>query len=202
MKQRVENSKKSDLSIKRIVSEQFFKTVQHAVSAGLVKNQKEFATLIKEQQTEFSRIKNPDENRYVDVEMLYNAVNILGINANHVLVDGGDKTEKLQREGVIINGSNVKGNNNVVLTGQAVSNGGDVYYNVEKLIQSLPAKDKNAILKKIANLETQNTGLNTQIEDLKKTIDRYEREIEKDKMIIEAQEKIIKLMEGSGKGKK
>lgn len=195
MKQGVAIKKKSEASIKRTVSEQFLRTVEEAISSGIVKNQREFALLIQEEQAEFSKIKSPDNNRYVDVEMLWKAVNQLGLNANHFLVEGGDKSEKLQRPGVQINGGTVNGNHNVVLTGQAVSNNGDVYYNVEKLVQSLPAKDKRAILLKISKLETQNAGLNDELADLKKTIDRYEREIEKDKKIIESQEKIIKLLE-------
>ncbi|MBS1635414.1 MAG: hypothetical protein JST26_05780 [Bacteroidetes bacterium] len=201
MKQEVANNKKSEVSIKRIVSEQFLNSVTQAIETGLVKNEREFALLIEKDQAEFSRMKNTERGRYVDIEMIYKAVNLLGFDANHIFLEGGGKKENLLREGVHINGGNVSGNNNVVLTGQAVSNHGDVYLNVQKLVQSLPAKDKNAILKKISDLESKSTGLNTQIEDLKKTIDRYEREMEKDKKIIETQEKLIKMMEG-GKGAK
>lgn len=201
MKQGIANKKKSETSIKKIVSEQFFRTVEQAIQDGVVKNQRDFALRIQEEQAEFSKIKSPGSNRYVDIEMLFKAVNTLGLNANHILVDGGDKTEKLQRERVQINGGTAHGNHNIIMTGQAVSNSGDVYFNVEKLIQSLPGKDKKAILEKIGKLELQNTGLNGQIEDLKKTIDRYEREIEKDRKIIEAQDKLIKMMESTSKKK-
>lgn len=201
MKQGISGKKKSEASIKRIVSEQFFRTVEHAIDNGLAKNQRDFAIRIQEEQAEFSKIKSADSNRYVDIEMLYKAVNILGLNANHILVEDGDKTEKLQRDGVTINGGTAHGNNNIIMTGQAVSNSGDVYYNVEKLIQGLPSKDKKTILEKIGKLEIQNTGLNSQIEDLKKTIDRYEREIEKDRKIIESQDKLIKMMESASKKK-
>lgn len=193
---------KSDVSIKRMVSERFFKMVAEAIEKEVVKNQREFALRINEDQAEFSKIKNPSENRYVDIEMLWKAVNILGINANHILVEDGLKSENLQRERTVINGGTIHGGqNNVVLTGEAVANNGDVYYKVEKITQKIPAKDRNEILKNFEDMQKRNTYLTNQMEDLKKTIDRYEREMDKDKKIIEAQEKLIKLME-SGKSQK
>lgn len=201
MKQGIASKKKSEVSIKRIVSEQFFRTVEHAIDSGLAKNQRDFAMRIQEEQAEFSKIKNPDNNRYVDIELLYKAVNVLGLNANHILVEDGDKTEKLQRDSITINGGTAHGNNNIIMTGQAVSNNGDVYYNVEKLIQSLPNKEKKIILEKIGKLEVQNNGLKSQLEELKKTIAHYEREIEKDKKLIETQEKVIRMMESASKKK-
>lgn len=203
MKQNVRSKKnKSDVSIKRMVSERFFKMVAEAIEKEVVKNQREFALRINEDQAEFSKIKNPSENRYVDIEMLWKAVNILGINANHILVEDGLKSENLQRERTVINGGTIHGGqNNVVLTGEAVANNGDVYYKVEKITQKIPAKDRNEILKNFEDMQKRNTYLTNQMEDLKKTIDRYEREMDKDKKIIEAQEKLIKLME-SGKSQK
>lgn len=203
MKQGVRGKKNKSDSIKKIVSDRFFKMVSESIDKDIVKNQRDFALKINEDQAEFSKIKNPSENRYVDVEMLWKAVNILGINANHILVENGAETEKLQREGVTINGGTIhSGQNNVVLTGQAVANHGDVYYKVEKIAHRMPAKDRKDILKNFNDLQKQNTVISEQnndmakeIEDLKKTIDRYEREIAKDKKIIEAQEKVIKLME-------
>lgn len=204
MKQNVRTKKnKSDVSIKRMVSERFFKMVAEAIEKEVVKNQREFALRINEDQAEFSKIKNPSENRYVDIEMLWKAVNILGINANHILVEDGLKSENLQRDRIVINGGTIHGGqNNVVLTGEAVANNGDVYYKVEKITQKFPAKDRNEILKNFEDMQKQNTYVTNQMEDLKKTIDRYEREIEKDKKIIEAQEKLIKLMESDKNPKK
>lgn len=203
MKQNVRSKKnKSDVSIKRMVSDRFFKMVAEAIEKEVVKNQREFALRINEDQAEFSKIKNPSENRYVDIEMLWKAVNILGINANHILVEDGLKSENLQRDRTVINGGTIHGGqNNVVLTGKAVANNGDVYYKVEKITQKIPAKDRKEILKNFEDLQKQNTNMANEMEDLKKTIDRYEREIDKDKKIIEAQEKLIKLME-SGKSQK
>lgn len=197
MKQSVVNKKnKSDVSIKRMVSERFFKTVLVAIEKDVVRNQREFAMRIDEDQAEFSKIKNPSENRYVDIEMLWKAVNMLGINANHILAEDGLKTEKLQREETTINGGTINGGqNNVLLTGQAVANNGDVYYKVEKITQGMPEKDRKEILKNIDELQKKNVQMTNEILDLKKTIDRYEREIGKDKKIIETQEKLIKLME-------
>lgn len=197
MKQAVINKKnKSDVSIKRMVSDRFFKTVLEAIEKDVVRNQREFAMRIDEDQAEFSKIKNPSENRYVDIEMLWKAVNMLGINANHILAEDGLKTEKLQREETTINGGTINGGqNNVLLTGQAVANNGDVYYKVEKITQGMPSKDRKEILKNIDDLQKKNTQMTNEILDLKKTIDRYEREIGKDKKIIETQEKLIKFME-------
>jgi len=202
MKQGVEIKKKSEDSIKRILTNRFVEMVDMAIECGYVKNQREFAQRIGEPQGEFSKLKNPEHNRYVSVEMLQKATTVVGFNANYMLVEDGDKTEPLMRKDVQITGGNVSGNNNVVLTGQAVSQNGDVYLNVERLTQSLPAKDRKQILKKFTALESQNTKLNADIEDLKKTIDRYEREIEKDKLIIETQSKLIKTMENAKSRKK
>lgn len=204
MKQNVRTKKnKSDVSIKRMVSERFFKMVAEAIEKEVVKNQREFALRINEDQAEFSKIKNPSENRYVDIEMLWKAVNILGINANHILVEDGLKSENLQRDRTVINGGTIHGGqNNVVLTGEAVANNGDVYYKVEKITQKIPAKDRNEILKNFEDIQKRNTYLTNEMEDLKKTIDRYEREIEKDKKIIEAQDKLIKFMESDKNPKK
>jgi uncharacterized protein YfbU (UPF0304 family) len=197
MKQAVINKKnKSDVSIKRMVSDRFFKTVLEAIERDVVRNQREFAMRIDEDQAEFSKIKNPSENRYVDIEMLWKAVNMLGINANHILAEDGLKTEKLQREETTINGGTINGGqNNVLLTGQAVANNGDVYYKVEKITQGMPAKERKEILKNFDDLQKKNEQMTNEILDLKKTIDRYEREIGKDKKIIETQEKLIKFME-------
>ena len=204
MKQSVVSKKnKSDVSIKRMVSERFFKTVLVAIEKDVVRNQREFAMRIDEDQAEFSKIKNPSENRYVDIEMLWKAVNILGINANHILAEDGLKTENLQREETTINGGTINGGqNNVLLTGQAVANNGDVYYKVEKITQGMPAKDRKEILKNIDELQKKNVQMTNEILDLKKTIDRYEREIGKDKKIIETQEKLIKFMESDKSHKK
>lgn len=204
MKQAVINKKnKFDVSIKRMVSDRFFKTVLEAIEKDVVRNQREFAMRIDEDQAEFSKIKNPSENRYVDIEMLWKAVNMLGINANHILAEDGLKTEKLQREETTINGGTINGGqNNVLLTGQAVANNGDVYYKVEKITQGMPAKDRKEILKNIDDLQKKNTQMTNEILDLKKTIDRYEREIGKDKKIIETQEKLIKFMESDKNQKK
>lgn len=204
MKQAVINKKnKSDVSIKRMVSDRFFKTVLEAIEKDVVRNQREFAMRIDEDQAEFSKIKNPSENRYVDIEMLWKAVNLLGINANHILVEDGLKTEKLQREETTINGGTINGGqNNVLLTGQAVANNGDVYYKVEKITQGVPAKERKEILKNIDDIQKRNTQMANEIMDLKKTVDRYEREIAKDKKIIEMQEKLIKFMESDKNQKK
>ncbi len=204
MKQPIRSRKnKSDVSIKREISDRFFKMVAEAIEKDLVKNQREFAIRIDEDQAEFSKIKNPSENRYVDIEMLWKAVNVLGINANHLLVEDGLKSEKLQREGVNITGGTINGGqNNVVLTGQAVANNGDVYYKVEKITQRMPAKDRQEILKNFDNLQKRNTAMANEMMDLKKTADRYEREIAKDKKIIEMQEKLIKFMESDKNQKK
>lgn len=188
MRQEVKKQKESEPSIKRIVSDQFLKTINQFIASGGAKNISGVATLMQENRKEFSSIKNHENNRFVDLEMLFRAVNELGINGNHFLVKDGDKTEKLQREGVQVNGGTVSGNNNVVLTGQAVSQNGDVYLNIEKLIQGLPSKERKAILDKIC-------GLNDELADLKKTIARYERELKTNKKIIETQEKLIKMME-------
>ncbi|MDO9000965.1 MAG: hypothetical protein Q7W45_14455 [Bacteroidota bacterium] len=197
MKQTVRSKKNnSEVSIKRVVSDRFFKMVAEAIEKDVVRNQREFAMRIDEDQAEFSKIKNPSENRYVDIEMLWKAVNLLGINANHILVEDGLKTEKLQREETTINGGTINGGqNNVLLTGQAVANNGDVYYKVEKITQGIPAKDRKEILKNIDDIQKRNTQMANEIMDLKKTADRYEREIAKDKKIIEMQEKLIKFME-------
>jgi hypothetical protein len=197
MKQSVRSKKNnSEVSIKRVVSDRFFKMVAEAIEKDVVRNQREFAMRIDEDQAEFSKIKNPSENRYVDIEMLWKAVNLLGINANHILVEDGLKTEKLQREETTINGGTINGGqNNVLLTGQAVANNGDVYYKVEKITQGIPAKDRKEILKNIDDIQKRNTQMANEIMDLKKTADRYEREIAKDKKIIEMQEKLIKFME-------
>lgn len=204
MKQAVISKKnKSDVSIKRMVSDRFFKTVLEAIEKDVVRNQREFAMRIDEDQAEFSKIKNPSENRYVDIEMLWKAVNMLGINANHILAEDGLKTEKLQREETTINGGTINGGqNNVLLTGQAVANNGDVYYKVEKITQGMPAKDRKEILKNFDDLQKKNVQMTNEILDLKKTIDRYEREIGKDKKIIETQEKLIKFMESDKNQKK
>lgn len=204
MKQSVRSKKNnSEVSIKRVVSDRFFKMVAEAIEKDVVRNQREFAMRIDEDQAEFSKIKNPSENRYVDIEMLWKAVNLLGINANHILVEDGLKTEKLQREETTINGGTINGGqNNVLLTGQAVANNGDVYYKVEKITQGIPAKERKEILKNFDDLQKRNTDLVNNMEDLKKTIDRYEREIEKDKKIIETQEKLIKFMESDKNQKK
>jgi hypothetical protein len=197
MKQSVRSKKNnSEVSIKRVVSDRFFKMVAEAIEKDVVRNQREFAMRIDEDQAEFSKIKNPSENRYVDIEMLWKAVNLLGINANHILVEDGLKTEKLQREETTINGGTINGGqNNVLLTGQAVANNGDVYYKVEKITQGVPAKERKEILKNIDDIQKRNTQMANEIMDLKKTADRYEREIAKDKKIIEMQEKLIKFME-------
>ncbi|MBI2723386.1 MAG: hypothetical protein HYX39_14525 [Bacteroidetes bacterium] len=204
MKQAVITKKnKSDVSIKRMVSDRFFKTVLEAIEKDVVRNQREFAMRIDEDQAEFSKIKNPSENRYVDIEMLWKAVNMLGINANHILAEDGLNTEKLQREETTINGGTINGGqNNVLLTGQAVANNGDVYYKVEKITQGMAAKDRKEILKNIDDLQKKNAQMTNEILDLKKTIDRYEREIGKDKKIIETQEKLIKFMESDKNQKK
>lgn len=189
MKQKITDEKKTEPSIKRLVSDLFLKSIDETIKSGVVKNRREFAARIHEEQKELSMIQNPDNKRFVDFDMLYNAVNELDYNANYFLVKDGDKKEELFRgNSVHITGGTVHGDNAVVLTGQAVSQTGDVYFQVKKLIQGLPEKDKKAILEGIASL---NTDMNSQIEALKKTIAQYEREFAKDELIIKQYEREI-----------
>lgn len=199
MAQKITDKKKDSTAIKRMVSNRFLQSIEQLVQSGAVKNESEFAKRINEEQREFSSIKSTELNRFVDISMLYKAVNEMDYNANYFLVKDGDKTEELFRGSVNITGGTVNGNNNVVLTGQAVSQSGNVYFQVEKLIQSLPEEDRKIILDELGSV---NTGLHNQIEALKKTLAQFKREIAKDELLLkqyererEKDQKIISLYE-------
>ena len=97
-------------------------------------------------------------------------------------------------QGAIVNGDNNKGNINTTL----------------KIINGLPAKDKKELKEYFASITDQNSGLQNEVGDLKKTLTRHEKAIneknkelkEKEKQLSEMSQKYISLLENKAAGKK
>lgn len=183
--------------IKSLVSRNFVDAMEEMSEEGIVKNPRQFSQKIKKDQSNFSKIKS-GEGRYVTLDIIYEAVNKLGLNANFVFVENGTTKENLLRESVVTNNNNISGNNNKVSNVAPVIQGpvyGDISV-AEKIIQGMPAKERKEMKKYMSNVSNK-------IVELKKTIDFCEKELrekdkklmEKDKRLMETQEKLIKLME-------
>ncbi|MGE0566424.1 MAG: hypothetical protein AB7O73_00630 [Bacteroidia bacterium] len=194
MKQEVKKSEKTE--IKTLVSQNFVGAMEEMTEEGIVKNSRQFSNKVKKDQSNFSKIKK-GEGRYVTLDVIYEAVNNLGLNANFIFVENGTTKEKLLREGVVTNNNNVSGNNNkisnITPVFQAPVNG---HVSVaEKIIQGMPAKDRKEMRKHFDNMASE-------ILDLKKTVDFYKKQLkgkekelkEKDKKLMDTQEKLIKVI--------
>ena len=188
--------------LNRLVTVNFLDSIQQVVESHIFDaagNEKEFAKLITTEQSKISKLKT-DENRYVTLDILAKAVNVLGMDANAWFVaDNSKKKKKLIRDGVHID-SKVIGNNNQVTTGKnnTVIHGshtGDIY-NAESIIQSMSEKDQKEMKKYM-------DGVSNEIIILKKTVDHYKTELKiKDEKLMETQEKYINLLESLQKVKK
>lgn len=192
-------------AIKGVVSKNFIHALEELGQEGLIKTFNHFASEHQLDRSTISRIKR-GEGSYVTVDLIYHAVNDLGLNANHIFAKDGLKKEELLRNN--INSPTVNGDNNTIIGQHGklnVNNNtgsiGDITI-AEKIIQEIPNKKHQAALRK------QMTGFSQQIEDLKKMVLGYEKqlhqkekEIAYDKKHIETQEKLIKMYE-TGKTKK
>lgn len=185
MKQVVKKVEKTE--IKAMISKNFIGAMEKMSSDAIGKNS-QFSDSVKKDRSNFSKIKKGD-GRYVTLDMVYEAVNILGLNANFIFVEDGETKEEILREGVV-NNSNVSGNNNTVLNGKNNNvvqgdNNGRIY-NAEKIVQGMPAKERKEMNKYMDNVAKE-------ILDLKKTIAHYKKELrEKDKKLMATQEELIK----------
>ncbi len=185
MKQVVKKVEKTE--IKAMISKNFIGAMEKMSSDAIGKNS-QFSDSVKKDRSNFSKIKKGD-GRYVTIDMVYEAVNILGLNANFIFVEDGETKEEILREGVV-NNSNVSGNNNTVLNGKNNNvvqgdNNGRIY-NAEKIVQGMPAKERKEMNKYMDNVAKE-------ILDLKKTIAHYKKELrEKDKKLMATQEELIK----------
>ncbi len=185
MRQLVKKLEKTE--IKARISKIFMGAMEKMSSEDLVDNSK-FSDSVKKDRSNFSKIKKGD-GRYVTLDMVYEAVNVLGLNANFIFLEDGETKEELLREGVI-NNSTVSGNNNTVLNGKNNNvvqgdNHGRIY-NAEKIVQGMPARERKEMNKYMDNVAKE-------ILDFKKKITHYKKELkEKDKKLMDTQEELIK----------
>lgn len=194
MKQEVKKSEKTE--IKTLVSQNFVGAMEEMAEEGIVKNSRQFSDKVKKDQSNFSKIKK-GEGRYVTLDVIYEAVNNLGLNANFIFVENGTTKEKLLREGVVVNNNNVSGNNNKISNITPVFQG-TVNGNVsvaEKIIHDLPPKQKKELKKHFNNVANEILDLKKTIDDCKKQLRAKEKELkEKDKKLMDTQEQLIKVM--------
>lgn len=194
MKQEVKNKEKTE--IKSLVSQNFVGAMEEMTDEGIVKNSRQFSNRVKKDQSNFSKIKK-GEGRYVTLDVIYEAVNNLGLNANFIFVKNGTTKEKLLRDGVVTNNNNISGNNNKVSNITPVFQA-PVSGNVsvaEKIVQGMPAKERKEMKKYMNNVTNE-------ILELKKTVDYYKKQLrdkekqlqEKDKKLMETQERLIQVM--------
>lgn len=207
--------------LQRLVTVNFLSIVDEIVRKRLyvdITNEKELADFLAINQSVISKLKS-DENRYVSLDMLARLVNILGANSNNVFVLDKGQKEKLIRESFVMNAGRSGNTNNISNSkiGQfiqgAIVNGDNNKGNINttlKIINGLPAKDKREIKEYFASITNQNSGLQNEVGDLKKTLTRHEKAIkekndelkEKDKQLFEMSQKYISLLETKAGGKK
>ena len=191
MKQDIKNLENlSDADIKSFITLNFLNALDEMSNKGIVKNPRQFASIIMEDQSTISKLKL--KGRYVTLDIICKAVNLLGLNANHIFLVEETPKEKLIREGVVIN-SEVSGDSNNVINGKnntviQGNNNGNVY-NAEKIIQGMPVKERKELKKYLDNMIQE-------MLDLKKMLAHCQKELSiKDKKLMETQEKLIKFME-------
>lgn len=195
MKQTVKKSEKK--GVKTFVSQNFVGAMEEMSAEGIVKNSRQFSQQVKKDQSNFSKIKN-GEGRYVTLDVIYEAVNNLGLNANFVFLEDGPKKENLLREGVVNNNNTISGNNNKVSNITPVIQApvtGNIHI-AQRIVQGMPPKERREIKKHLDIVENE-------LLDFKKTVDDYKRKlkemdkrlIEKDKKLMEIQDKLIRVME-------
>ena len=195
----------TDSELKELVTENFFAVADELKNRGIIKNERELATLLKKSQTRFSRMKS-DINSYVQLEMIFRLVNDLGVNANTIFADD-PKSEELLRDGVM-NIANTTGSHNIIQNsknGTLIQNntGTITSYNAEKIIQTLPKAEREALNKYFADIQAQQTVTQKEVNSLKKTVVLYEKKLkaaeallhEKDNKLQQTQEKLIRALE-------
>ena len=205
--------------LQRLVTVNFLAIVDEIVRKRLyvdITNEKELADFLAINQSVISKLKS-DENRYVSLDMLARLVNILGANSNNVFVLDKAQKEKLIRESFVMNAGRSGNTNNISNSkiGQfiqgAIVNGDNNKGNINttlKIINGLPAKDKKELKEYFASITNQNSGLQNEVGDLKKTLTRHEKAIneknkelkEKDKQLFEMSQKYISLLENKAGG--
>lgn len=202
MKQEVVKSEK--VEIKNLVSQNFVGAMDEMSEEGIVKNSRQFSSKVKKDQSNFSKIKK-GEGRYVTLDVIYEAVNNLGLNANFIFVEDGPAKEKLLRDGVVNNNNNVSGSGNhvtnVTPVFQGEVKGGNISI-AQKIIQGLPPKDRKEMKKYMENVANEVLALKKTIDECNKKIKEKEKVIqgkdevikEKDKIIMETQGQLIKVV--------
>jgi len=202
MKQEVKKSEKSE--VKTLISQNFVGAIDEMSSEGIVKNSRQFSDKVKSSQSNFSKIKK-GEGRYITLDVIYEAVNNLGLNANFVFVEDGPKSEKLLREGVVVNNNNVSGNNNKISNITPVFQA-PVTGNIsiaEKIVHGMPAKEKKEMKKYMENVANEILDFKKTVAYYKKKLNEKEKEIkekdielkEQNRRLLDTQDKLIKKME-------
>lgn len=222
MNQSVKNLEKmSKNEINRLVTANFLNAVEEVVEKRYyrdVTNERELATFLNITQSSISKLKS-DENRYVTLDMILRMVNLLGANSNNFFLMNEKEKEKLIREGFIVH-SGHSGHTNTISNSKvghivqgAIVNGNNNKGNINttlKIIDGLPAKDRKEMKEYLNTIKNQNSGLQEEVVDLKKTIARYEKAMneknkelkEKEKQLHDMSQKYISLLESRAVEKK
>jgi hypothetical protein len=192
--------------IKEEVSQNFVTAIQEMEDQGRIKNVSQFLSSLQLNQSTFSKIKKGEGN-YVTLDLIYHAVNTLGMNANHVFAKDGLNQESLLREQV--NSPTVNGNNNTVvgLHGKLNINGnsgaiGDITV-AEKVINQIENKQQKAELKRhMRQVASDIEALKKMLDNYKKQIDDKDKEIATKNTLIETQVELIKMFKKDNEKKK
>jgi hypothetical protein len=192
--------------IKEEVSQNFVTAIQEMEDQGRIKNVSQFLSSLQLNHSTFSKIKKGEGN-YVTLDLIYHAVNSIGLNANHVFAKDGLNQEPLLRDQ--INSPTIHGNGNTVIgqNGKLNIHGnsgtvGDITV-AETIVNQIENKQQKAELKRhMRQVASEIEVLKKMLENYKKQIDDKDREIATKNTLIETQVELIKMFKKNNEKKK
>jgi hypothetical protein len=188
-----QDNKNSDKSKKKLlVTERVLSALDQMVDLGVDKNHTKIAMRIGLDYKNRSRYKNGE--RIIGPDVIYEAVNELGLNPKYIFLEDGPTTEKLMLENSIHIAGNV-GDNNVitnehnankpVVTGNSIGGNLTIVHSLEKLINEVPPDLRDKIHEHINHMAGEIAGL-------KKIVDEHKKElVEKKEELIEYKKELV-----------
>jgi hypothetical protein len=194
------------IKIKEEVSQNFVFAMQEIEEQGDIKNISRFLSSRQLNPSTFSKIKKGEGN-YVTLDLIYYAVNDLGLNANHVFVKDGLKKESLTRDQ--INSPTIHGNDNTVIgqNGKLNIHGNSGSMGkitiAKEIVNQIENKQQKAELKRqMRQVASEIEALKKMVENYKKQIDDKDKEIATKNTLIETQVELIKMFKRDNERKK
>ena len=175
---------------KLLINQRFIEAIEKMVELKVEKNQTRLDQKIGFDYKNRGRYKSGQA--FIQNDVIYNAVNELGLNANYLFMQDGPDKESLLLEGSVLNVAGNVGDNNTLIAHEQSANKPTIHvgnlnvvHTLERLISDMPPEIQEKLL-------THFNYMGKEMETLKKTADRHEKElIEKKDELVEAKRALV-----------